>query len=100
MSGVLDIAKTIGVKQEVVNDVFEEILKRVGSGEEVRVKGFGTFKAKVYPGRTLQSPTVNGGEPIKFSDSITLKFRQSQLAKQRLNVKPKPKPKKGASKSK
>lgn len=92
MSGMVDIAKSIGVKQDIVSEVFEEILKRVDNGEEVRIKGFGTFKGKVYPGRTLQSPTVNGGKPIKFGDSVTLKFRQSQLAKQRLN-KPKPKAK-------
>lgn len=100
MSGMVDIAKSIGVKQEVVSEVFEEILKRVDNGEEVRIKGFGTFKGKIYPGRTLQSPTVNDGKPIKFGDSVTLKFRQSQLAKQHLN---KPKPKaaaKGKSKSK
>lgn len=99
MSGMTDIAKSIGVKQEVVNDVFQEIMKRVDAGEEVRIKGFGAFKGKIYPGRTLQSPTVNDGKPIKFGDSVTLKFRQSQLAKQRLN-KPKGKPKAAKGKSK
>ena len=86
MSGLSDVAKSVGIKPEVVTEVFEEILARVKRGDNVRIKGFGTFRAKVYPGRTLTSPTVNDGEPIVFGDSTVLKFKQSQIAKQRLNA--------------
>lgn len=87
MSGSRDVAKALGIKPSVVGDVFEEILARVGQGEQIRIKGFGTFQARVYPGRTLTSPKVNDGKPIAFGDSVTLKFRQAQTAKQRLNRK-------------
>lgn len=86
MSGLVDVARGANVKPDVVGEVFEEILARVKKGERVRIKGFGTFEMKVYPGRTLQSPTVNDGEPVTFPDSQMLKFRQSQIAKRRLNV--------------
>lgn len=87
MSGIVDVAKGASVKQDIVVDVFEEILKRVSNGEQVRIKGFGTFEQRTYPGRTLRTPAVNDGEPITFSDSIMLKFRQSAIAKRRLNAK-------------
>jgi nucleoid DNA-binding protein len=87
MSGIIDIAKGASVKPEIVEEIFEEIFTRVKAGDQVRIKGFGTFQAKKYPGRTLTSPTVNGGEPVQFPDSMMLKFRQSHLAKVRLNTK-------------
>lgn len=86
MSGVSDIAKSLGVKKGFVEDVFEEIFRRVGNGEEVKIKGFGTFRRVVFKGRVLQSPAVNGGDPIKCSDSFVLKFKQTQLAKRKLNT--------------
>lgn len=87
MSGLADVAKKANVKREVVQDVFEAILSMVKNGDDVRIKGFGTFERKTYPGRTLQTPAVNEGKPIKFADSFLLKFRQSALAKRRLNTK-------------
>jgi nucleoid DNA-binding protein len=86
MSGLADVAKGAGVKPEIVTEVFQEILARVKKGEPVRIKGFGTFERRMYPGRTLTTPAVNNGEPIEFPDSYMLKFRQSQLAKSALNV--------------
>jgi nucleoid DNA-binding protein len=86
MSGITDVAKGANVRQDVVGDVFEEILKRVRNGEQVRIKGFGTFEMRTYPGRTLRTPAVNDGAPITFEDSQMLKFRQSAIAKKRLNA--------------
>lgn len=94
MSGLVEVAKGAGVKPDIIVDVFEEILKRVRDGERVRIKGFGSFEMRTYPGRTLVTPAVNNGEPITFGDSKMLKFRQSAIAKQRLNVVKKKKKKK------
>lgn len=100
MSGLTDVAKSVNVKPEIVAEVFEEILARTKKGEKVRIMGFGTFRSQVYPGRTLTSPTVNDGKPVKFDDSVMLKFRQSQKAKEYLNTAPQKQPasKKKASK--
>ena len=86
MSGLTDVARSVSVKPSIVAEIFEEILARTKKGEHVRIKGFGTFRSQMYPGRTLTSPTVNNGKPVKFDDSMMLKFRQSQIAKQRLNA--------------
>lgn len=86
MSGVSEICKESGLKPDVVVSVFETILSMVASGEKVRLKGFGSFERKVYPGRTLTTPAVNGGEPMKYPDSYLLKFHQSNLAKRRINI--------------
>lgn len=117
MSGIQEVARGAGLKTEMVADVFEQILSRIASGEDVRIKGFGTFKRRMYKGRVISTPVVSDGKPVKYSDSYVLKFHQSALAKQRLNVvaakagkakkaaddeaeeKPAAKPKKGAKKA-
>lgn len=86
MSGVSEICKESGLKPDMVANVFETILAMVAGGEKVRVKGFGSFERKLYPGRTLTTPAVNGGEPMKYPDSYLLKFHQSNLAKRRINI--------------
>lgn len=87
MAGVSNIAKNCGVKDVFVKQVFEEIMLAMQRGETVHIKGFGAFKTSVYPGREISTPKINDGKPFKFPDSVMLKFRQSQTAKQRLNKK-------------
>lgn len=86
MSGIQDVAREAGLKPEIVSNLFEAILHAVSRGEKVRIKGIGTFERKLYKGRTLVTPAVNEGEPIKYPDSFVLKFHQSQLAKRRINI--------------
>lgn len=86
MAGIHEIAKAAGLKAEVVTDVFEAVFQLVKSGESVRVSGFGSFDRKTFPGRTVQSPVINDGEPTKFEDSFRIAFRQSDQAKRRLNM--------------
>jgi len=63
---------------------FELIVKECREGNTVRIKNFGTFAAKEYKGRKLVTPVMDGGE-ISFGDSLALRFRQSQVAKMKLN---------------
>jgi nucleoid DNA-binding protein len=86
MSGLVEVAKEAGLKPEVVANVFETILSMAANGDSVRIKGFGTFERRNYPGRTLVTPAVNNGEPITYPDSYVLKFHQSGLAKRRINI--------------
>jgi len=65
-------------------DFFNLIIEECRSGETVRIKNFGTFAAKEYKGRKLVTPVMDGGE-IYFGDSLALRFRQSQVAKMKLN---------------
>ena len=85
MAGIHEIAKTAGVKNDVVVDIFEAIFRLVKSGETVRIVGFGSFEKKKFPGRTLSSPVINDGEPTTFGSTSRMSFRQSNQVKRRLN---------------
>lgn len=100
MAGIQDIARGAGVKNDVVIDVFEQVLQMVKGGQRVRVIGFGTFERKTFPGRKLQTPAINDGKPFRFPDSFRLAFKQSQQAKRRLNKKRKKKKPEAAAKKK
>jgi len=97
MAGLHDIAKEAGLNPlrddehgiridttEVVEDFFDKIIEHCRNGETVRIKNFGTFKARVYKGRTLKSPLLEDGE-ITFGDQLVLRFHQSLVAKRKLN---------------
>jgi len=86
MAGMADVARGAGVKVDVVEDVFNEVLRILCRGDSVRIKGFGVFERKTYPGRTLNTPVIPD-QTVTFPDSYRMKFRQSQIAKHRLNVK-------------
>jgi nucleoid DNA-binding protein len=86
MSGLVEVAKESGVKPEVITNLFETILSMVSTGEKVRIKNFGVFERRRYKGRTITSKAVNDGEAISYPDSHVLKFRQSGIAKRRLNI--------------
>lgn len=63
---------------------FDVIIDLCRAGEEVRVKNFGIFHSKITKGRTLISPLLKDGQ-IDFDDVKTLRFRQSQGGKDKLN---------------
>lgn len=84
MSGLNEVSKKSGVNQEVLATVFAEIVKMVASGETVKIHGFGTFKRRLFAGRTLKTPLLT--KAVKYGDSYVLKFHQSALAKQQLNA--------------
>ena len=92
MAGIKDVAQRVGVKPDVISDVFEAIFTMIKKGDRVRIIGFGSFERKTFPGRKLQTPLVNDGSAFCFPDSYRVAFKQSQQAKGRLNRKRKPKP--------
>lgn len=97
MAGMSDIAREAGLNpvidpntgkkiwtNEVLDRFFELILEKCAEGERVHIKNFGSFTMKLFKGRTLTSPLMEGGE-VTFSDSQTLRFSQSSVAKAKLN---------------
>jgi nucleoid DNA-binding protein len=78
------LSLTKGACEEIVKGVFAAIKQRVAAGEIVNIRGFGVFQAKVFKGRTLNSPLVEGGS-IQFGDQLVLRFRQSPAAKREIN---------------
>lgn len=93
MAGTHDIARASGLKYEQVEEVFSQIMNAVERGDKVRINGFGTFSRGLYKARTLTTPAVNDGKPMELPETNTLKFKQSNQAKVRLN-----KPKKSSAK--
>jgi nucleoid DNA-binding protein len=91
MAGIQDVARTAGVKTDVVVDVFEAVYSLVKAGKTVRISGFGSFEKKKFPGRTLSSPVINDGKPTTFGSKSRMAFRQSDQIKRRLNAKRKKK---------
>lgn len=71
------------VLDETVRATFDAILKRVSRGEPVNVRNFGTFEAKMFKGRELNTPLMK--EQIIFPDQLVLRFKQSVTAKQQIN---------------
>ncbi len=95
------LSLTKGACEEIVRGVFAAIKGRLAAQEVVNIRGFGVFEAKVFKGRTLNSPLVKGGS-IDFADQLVLRFRQSQAAKREINeiAKAAAKGKKAANKDK
>jgi len=87
MAGINDIAKSVGVRNDVVRDIFESIFEHIKEGESVTVMGFGVFERKIHKGRTVVSEIINDGVATKFDDRFVMKFRPSNQVKRRLNSK-------------
>ena len=84
MAVLQDVSKKSGVNQDMIATVFSAILSLVASGEDVKVQGFGTFKRRLFKGRTLNTPLMS--KPVVYQDSYVFKFHQSNLAKIALNA--------------
>ncbi len=65
---------------ETVNELFEEITKKLSKGEEVNIAGFGIFRVAKRAARTGINPKT--GEKIKIPAKTVVKFRPSKTLKE------------------
>lgn len=65
---------------EVVDAVFDTILKEMAKGGEVKIPGFGNFKVMKRAERMGVNPKT--GEKIKIAASVKPKFRAGKLLKE------------------
>jgi len=65
---------------EIVDAVFDTIVKALSRGEEVAIAGFGTFKVVKRAARTGINPKT--GEKIQIAASVKPKFRAGKLLKE------------------
>lgn len=78
MAGSIDVAKLVhGVTASGVQDVLEAILDIVKRGEDVSIKGFGTFSKKHKEARMGRNPAT--GKEISISAKDVLHFKPSKL---------------------
>jgi len=65
---------------ETVNELFEEMTKKLSKGEEVNIAGFGIFRVVKRAARTGINPKT--GEKIKIPAKTVVKFRPSKTLKE------------------
>jgi integration host factor subunit beta len=73
-------------KQEAeigVNLFFETIKEAILRGEEIEVRGFGSFRFRNRPSRSGRNPRT--GDPVKVPPKKVLYFKPSKLLKELIN---------------
>jgi integration host factor subunit beta len=73
-------------KQEAeigVNLFFETIKEAILRGEEIEVRGFGSFRFRNRPPRSGRNPRT--GDPVKVPPKKVLYFKPSKLLKELIN---------------
>ncbi len=73
-------------KQEAedgVNLFFETIREAILAGEEIEIRGFGSFRVRQRTSRSGRNPRT--GEPVKVPPKKVLYFKPSKLLKELIN---------------
>jgi len=69
--------------EEGVNLFFETIREAILRGEEVEIRGFGSFRFRKRTARAGRNPRT--GEPVKVPPKKVLYFKPSKLLKEMIN---------------
>jgi nucleoid DNA-binding protein len=81
------ISKELNItKQEAesgVNMFFETIKEALTNGEEIELRGFGSFRFRQRGARSGRNPRT--GEPVKVPPKKVLYFKPSRLLKDMIN---------------
>jgi integration host factor subunit beta len=73
-------------KQEAeagVNLFFDSLKEAILKGEEIEVRGFGSFRFRSRPPRSGRNPRT--GDPVKVPPKKVLYFKPSKLLKELIN---------------
>ena len=73
------IGGTKKTSEDVVDTIFDTIMKTLASGDEVSVSGFGTFIVKKRGARMGVNPRT--GQKIQVAETVTPKFRAGKALK-------------------
>ena len=69
--------------EEGVNLFFVTIREAILKGEEIEIRGFGSFRFRKRPSRSGRNPRT--GEPVKVPPKKVLYFKPSKLLKELIN---------------
>jgi DNA-binding protein HU-beta len=78
---ILNTTKT--QSEQVVEALFDTIVKALKRGDEVSIAGFGKFIKKAKPARMARNPKT--GEQVKVAASNAAKFTVAKAFKEALN---------------
>ena len=81
MAGRLGLGNSAA--RDAVDTVFEAIGEALANGEEVRIAGFGTFRARSRPVRTGRNPQT--GEVLSIPASKTPSFKAGKGLREAVN---------------
>ena len=70
--------------KEIVDTVFDDIIQTLIKGDRVEVRGFGSFKMKVYKGYTGRNP--RSGEKVEVKPKRSLFFKAGKELKKRVDI--------------
>jgi integration host factor subunit beta len=70
--------------EEGVNLFFQSIKEAILRGEEIEIRGFGSFRFRKRTSRAGRNPRT--GEPVKVPPKKVLYFKPSKLLKEMLNT--------------
>ena len=83
------VFKNVGLSRNesasLVDSVFDEILKRLISGDDVKISSFGTFVVRKKSERIGRNPKT--GEEVPISARSVVTFRASNVLKSKVNTK-------------
>ena len=71
------------ISNNLVSDVFEEIMVGLVSGQDVKISSFGTFKTIRKKARIGRNPKTK--IPAKIIARKIIKFKPSELLKEKIN---------------
>lgn len=69
--------------EEGVNIFFEAIREAILNGEEIEIRGFGTFRFRERQPRSGRNPRT--GEPVSVPPKKVLYFKPSKILKEQIN---------------
>lgn len=69
--------------EEGVNIFFEAIREAILNGEEIEIRGFGTFRFRERRPRAGRNPRT--GEPVSVPPKKVLYFKPSKILKEQIN---------------
>lgn len=78
-----ELAKEVGVSDEVVKKLFATIKDKVKAGDKVEIPGFGSFFAVSKAATTARNPKT--GETVNVPAKRVPKFKVSSTFKSELN---------------
>jgi len=71
------------IAERVVSSLFDTIREALSHGDRVEIRGFGSFKARSYPGYTGRNPRT--GAPIEVGPKVLPVFKVGKELRTRVN---------------
>ena len=69
--------------EKILDIVFTEIVEALNRGENIEIRGFGSYKVKLRKARLGRNP--KNSEPVQIPEKKAIKWKMSKILYRRLN---------------